>query len=249
MRQKIGGKMVHLRLPDGMTTAEAMVAMGRDGRVAYACANEMLSDFGDPVYPPDLDARLWGLNNTGQDEGTPDADIDAPEAWAITTGKGVEEHGPVIAVIDTGIDTSHPDLRANIWTNTGEIPGDGIDNDGNGIIDDVHGYNAIDGSGNPFDDNRHGTHCAGTIAADGTNGEGVVGVNHKAQLMAVKFLSGQGSGTTADAVKGLLYADRMGARITSNSWGGGGFNEALRDTLEASHALHIFAAGNSNNDN
>src|SRR5690606_21235490 len=185
--------------------------------------------------PNDLHERLYGM-----------AKIQAPQAWETTTGSRT---GPVVAVIDGGIDYNHPDLTNNMWTNPGEIPGDGLDNDGNGVVDDVHGYNAINGSGHPADDNNHGTHCAGTIGAEGNNGVGVVGVNHQARMMAVKFLGSNGSGTTADAVKGVLYASRMGARITSNSWGGGGYNQALKDALASSPALHIFAAGNANSNN
>lgn len=247
--QKFGGDLLQIQLPAGMTTAEAMAAMGKDKRVAYACSNDVLKSFGPsaaPVVPNDLDPQLWGLNNTGQDRGKADADIDAPEAWAISTGS---RSGPVVTVIDTGVDYTHPDLKNNAWVNKGEIPGNNRDDDGNGVVDDVHGYNAINDSGDPMDDNAHGTHCAGSIGGEGDNGQGVVGVNWNAQIMGAKFLSGSGSGTTADAVKATLYATKMGARITSNSWGGGGFNQALYDALKASPALHIFAAGNESNDN
>ncbi len=246
--KSVGGELVHLKLQPGMTAAQAIALMAKDERVAYAVTNDILHSYGDatPVVPNDLDPKLWGLNNTGQGGGTADADIDAPEAWAISTGS---RSGPVIAVIDTGVDYNHPDLKNNIWTNSKEIPGDGIDNDGNGVIDDVHGYNAITNSGNPMDDHYHGTHCAGTIGGEGNNGAGVVGVNWQAQIMPVKFLSGSGSGTLADAIKALVYAGNNGARITSNSWGGGGFNQALLDTLKSSPCLNIFAAGNESNNN
>jgi len=249
MVASVGGEMLQLKLPEGVSTAEGIAALRQDSRVAYAVTNDILHRVGEPVVPDDLDPRLWGLNNTGQDNGTLDADIDAPEAWAVTTGKNQGQGGPLIAVIDTGVDYNHPDLKANMWTNPGEVPGDGIDNDGNGVIDDLHGYNATNDSGDPMDDNDHGTHCAGTIGGHGNNAEGVAGVQWNANMMGVKFLTAGGSGNLADAVKGILYAERMGARITSNSWGGGGYNEALRDALANSHALHIFAAGNNGNDN
>ncbi|MCE7874976.1 hypothetical protein DYH09_32065, partial [bacterium CPR1] len=253
------GQLLRLGLPEGMSTEQAMQAMQGDSRVSYAVANEILRLDDEPAPPPapepptpepgvpnDLDSRLWGLKNTGQDGGTAGADINALAAWQVTTGSA---RGPVIAVVDTGIKYDHPDLANNIWTNPGEIAGDGIDNDGNGVIDDVHGYNAITDSGNPMDDQGHGTHCAGTIAAEGNNGQGVVGVNWSAQVMAVKFLDQNGSGKLSDAVKAVNYATRMGARITSNSWGGGGANQALKDALQASDALHIFAAGNAGGNN
>ncbi|MBI3925723.1 MAG: S8 family serine peptidase [Armatimonadetes bacterium] len=245
---EFGGELLHLQLPDQMTTAEGIAILEKDERVAYACSNDVLEANGSaqPVVPNDLDTRLWGLNNTGQNGGTAGADIDAPEAWAVTTGSRT---GPVICVIDTGIDYNHPDLRNNVWTNPGEIPGDGIDNDGNGVVDDVHGFNAINDSGNPLDDHNHGTHVSGTIAAEGNNGAGVVGVNWQGRIMGAKFLSASGSGSTAGAIKSVLYATANGARITSNSWGGGGYNQALYDALKASPALHIFAAGNESNNN
>jgi len=264
MTNDFAGELIHLKLPPTMSTAQAMAAMAKDGRVSYACSNDVLKLI-EPVpgvepqekgtsepqpdqkTPDDLHNKLWGLNNTGQTGGTSDVDIDAPEAWTLTTGQ--REGGPIICVIDTGIDYNHPDLKANLWTNKGEIPGDGIDNDGNGTIDDVHGFNGINDSGNPLDDHNHGSHCFGTIAGVGNNGTGVVGVNWEAQVMGAKFLAANGSGSTAGAIKSILYASRNDARITSNSWGGGGFNQALYDALKASPALHICAAGNESNNN
>ncbi len=250
MAQAFGGQLVRVSMPAGVNTAQGIAVLSKDVRVHYAASNDLLEAYGDEgstLIPNDLDPRLWGLNNTGQDNGTPNADINAPEAWTLTTGK--RDGGPVICVIDTGLNYNHNDLKNNVWTNPGEIPGDGIDNDGNGVVDDVHGFNAINGSGNPLDDHSHGSHCMGTIAAEGNNGLGVVGINWQARVMGAKFLSGQGSGTTADAIKAVLYASKMGARITSNSWGGGAYNQALYDALKASPALHIFAAGNSSSDN
>ncbi len=235
MAQEFGGDLVHLKLPDGMTTAQAIAAMEKDPEVAYACSNDVLKATEQKV-PNDLDNRLWGMRN-----------IEGPDAWAISTGK--RDGGPIVCVIDTGVDYNHPDLKNNMWTNPGEIPGNGIDDDGNGVVDDVHGINAFANTGDPLDDHSHGSHCAGTIAGEGNNGLGVVGVNWEGRVMAAKFLSGSGSGSTAGAIKAVMYASQMGARITSNSWGGGGFNQALYDSLKASPALHIFAAGNESNDN
>lgn len=251
------GEVLRLQLPDGLSTKEALAKLADDPRVEYAVPNELtyLDEVeSSPVdgsgqeldappngrKPDDLDSKLWGLHNRGQNGGTEDADIDAPEAWATTTGS----ENVLIAVIDTGVDYNHPDLKANMWTNPGEIPGDGIDNDGNGVIDDVHGYNAFADTGNPMDAHSHGTHCAGTIAAKGNNGLGITGVAWDAKIMAVKIFDDSGR-TSSDAIlRGILYASKNGARITSNSWGGGGANQLIKDAFESSPAFHVMAAGN-----
>ena len=185
-------------------------------------------------------------HNEGQSDGTVDADIDAPEAWDATVGRG----NTIVAVIDTGVDYSHPDLQANMWVNADEIPADGLDNDGNGLVDDVHGYDFANHDGDPMDDNNHGTHVAGTIAAVGNNGIGVTGINWHAQIMALKFLNAQGSGDTDDAIEALNYAVANGATVSNNSWGfSGGFSQALYDAIRAARdANHVFvaAAGNGN---
>ncbi|MEW6282881.1 MAG: S8 family peptidase, partial [Candidatus Eremiobacterota bacterium] len=258
--QDFGGELLRLNLPQNMSTAEAITLMSKDPRVAYAVPNHVYTLPEDAAAtesaspspsgtnaPNDLDPKLWGLNNTGQDGGTAGADINAPEAWTVSTGK--RDGGPLIAVVDTGADYNHPDLKNNIWTNPGEIPGNGIDDDGNGVVDDVHGYNAYANTGDPMDGHSHGTHVSGTIAAEGNNGQGVVGVNWEARIMPVKIFSDSGR-TTADAIiRGLLYATRMGARVTSNSWGGGAANEAIKDAFRQSPALHIVAAGNDGKNN
>ena len=191
--------------------------------------------------------QLWGLNNTGQTGGTPDADIDAPEAWDIQTGNNV-----VVAVIDTGVDYNHPDLNDNMWTNPGEIPGNGMDDDGNGFVDDYYGYDFINEDSDPFDDYFHGTHVAGTIAAEGNNDTGVTGVNWNAQIMALKFLDSGGFGNYFDAIEAIEYATLMGVPITNNSWRGYDFAEALYDAIAAAGnagQLFVAAAGNESNDN
>ena len=178
-------------------------------------------------------------------------DIDAPEAWEISTG--ADGPGIVVAVIDTGIDYTHPDLRDQMWVNPGEIPGNGIDDDGNGVIDDVHGADFANEDGDPLDDQKHGTHCSGTIAGVGDNGLGVAGVAWRGvRLMALKFLRASGSGRASDALRALNYAVAHGARIASNSWGGGASNSALRAAIERAEAagvLFVAAAGNSGSNN
>ena len=220
-----------------------------------------LFDYVEPDYIIKLDsvstklpndpslASEWALNNTGQLDsdgfaGVPDADIDAPEAWATQTGNP----NFVIGVIDTGVDITHPDLVNNIYTNPGEVAGNAVDDDHNGYIDDVHGWNFVANNNTPIDGNGHGTHVSGTIAAEGNNGIGVTGVAWNAKIMPLKFLSDAGSGYTSDAVLAINYATMMGVKITNNSWGGGGFSQSLMDAISAANVkgdLFIAAAGNS----
>lgn len=188
--------------------------------------------------------NLWGMQNTGQSGGTPGADIDAPLAWDITHDATL-----VVGVIDTGIDYNHQDLKNNMWTNIPEANGSaGVDDDGNGFVDDIYGYDFVGNDGDPFDDYGHGTHVAGTIGAVGNNTVGVVGVNWNAKIAAIKFLGSGGFGTTEGAVKAVQYANLMGFPITNNSWGGGGYSQALYDAISAASGngfLFIAAAGNS----
>lgn len=232
-------EIVHLKLDSDSPEAmrEALQRLAQDPNVAYAATNDVLTSMetsAAPIIPNDLSPEQYGPHN-----------IDAPLAWGDRSGN--RSQAPLIAVIDSGIDYNHPDLAANIWTNPKEIPGNGIDDDGNGVIDDVHGFNAARKTGDPLDDGSHGTHVAGTVGAVGNNGQGVVGVAWQANLMGVKFLE-KGFGDTADAIAGIIYADSQGARVTQNSWGGSVYNQALMDTLAASPALHICAAGNSAQD-
>ena len=197
----------------------------------------------DPSY-----SSLWGMNNAQ------DADIDAPEAWDVGTGSRTV----VVGIIDTGINYTHPDLINNIWTNPGEIAGNGIDDDGNGYIDDIHGIDVVNGDTDPMDDNSHGSHCAGTIGAEGNNGEGVVGVNWVVSIAGCKFLSDAGSGGTAGAVECVNYFNDLKTNygvnivVTNNSWGGGGYSSILEDAIAEGAAADIIfaaAAGNSSDDN
>ena len=159
-----------------------------------------------------------------------------------------------MGLIDTGVDYTHPDLAANIWTNPGEVPDDGLDNDGNGYVDDFYGWDFANGDNDPFDDNGHGTHVAGTLAAVGSNGIGVTGVSWNTKIMPLKFLDATGVGTTAGAVAALSYATAMcqrgvNIRMTNNSWGGGAYSQALADAIEASaqcNMLFIASVGNTN---
>lgn len=224
----------------------------KTGVVEYAEPDYMLHINAMPNDPRFIEQ--WALDNTGQNGGTVDADIDALEAWGIITGGS----DIVVGVIDTGVVYDHEDLATNMWVNSEEIPGNGIDDDGNGYIDDIYGIDAFNNDSDPYDDNFHGTHVSGTIGALGGNGIGVTGVNWNVKIMALKFLSSDGWGWTSDAIECLEYAIKMktlygvNLKLTSNSWGGGGYSQALYDAIAASGnagMLFIAAAGNSFNDN
>jgi subtilisin family serine protease len=191
----------------------------------------------------------WGLRNTGQSGGSRGGDIAAVSAWDVTTGS----RSVVVAVIDSGFDYTHPDLAANAWRNPGEVPGDGLDNDGNGFVDDVHGWDFANDDADPMDDDGHGTHVAGTIGAVGDNGVGVTGVSWQVSIMGLKFLDAEGSGSISDAIAAISYATRMrrefGVNVvaTNNSWGGADRSLALRAAIAeggAAGILFVTAAGN-----
>jgi subtilisin family serine protease len=188
----------------------------------------------DPRY-----SEQWGYSK-----------IKAPQAWDRKTDSG----NVIVAVIDTGVDYLHPEIAANMWKNPGETPDNGIDDDGNGVVDDVFGANFSTDTttGDPMDDNRHGTHVAGTIGAVSDNNLGVAGINWGTRIMALKFLAANGSGTTAGAIRAIEYGIGMKANIMNNSWGGGGFSRALEDAIKAANQAGILfaaAAGNSGADN
>ncbi|MEW6583905.1 MAG: S8 family serine peptidase, partial [Actinomycetota bacterium] len=185
-----------------------------------------------PLFP-----QQWGMSRIG-----------APQAWDTADGTPV-----VVAVVDTGVDVSHPDLAAATWTNPGEVPGNGVDDDGNGYVDDVRGWDVRNGDATVYDDpssDAHGTHVAGIVAAVRGNGTGVAGVA-AARIMPVKFISG-GTGSISDAVTALRYARDNGARIVNASFGSSGYSTALCDAvadITASGVLVVSAAGNSAVDN
>ncbi|OGQ15791.1 MAG: hypothetical protein A3B70_04360 [Deltaproteobacteria bacterium RIFCSPHIGHO2_02_FULL_40_11] len=207
------------------------------------------------TFPNDpLFSDLWGLRNTGQkdangNEGFQGADINMVEAWKSSVGN----KNIIVGIVDTGVDYTHEDLKENIWTNTAEIPGNEIDDDQNGYVDDIHGWDAYNDDGDPMDDHNHGTHVSGTIAGVGNNAKGVIGVAPNVSLMGAKFLSANGSGQLSDAVEAIDYAVLMGAKVLNNSWGGGGYSQTLYDAIENAHkkgVIFVAAAGNStlNND-
>ena len=193
----------------------------------------------DPIF-----GQQWGLRNSGQAGGVVGADIEATQAWDVQTGSP----DVVVAIIDTGVDYTHPDLAPNIWTNPNEIPNNGIDDDQNGLVDDVHGFDYLNFDADPMDDNGHGTHVAGTVAAVGNNGIGVAGVAWNARIMPLKFLGPDGTGPISGAVACVEYAVSMGAQVLNNSWGGIGYSNMLRLAIEDANdagVLFVAAAGNS----
>jgi subtilisin family serine protease len=230
------GLLERIDLAPDADLAAALATLNADPRVAYAQPSwiyHALNIPDDPSFP-----SQWNLDQTN------DADIDAPEAWDTAT----DASAAIVAVIDTGVQYDHPDLAANIWVNPNEIAGNNLDDDNNGWVDDVHGIDIVNGDGDPMDDMFHGTHCAGIIGAVGNNTTGVVGTCWTARIMAVKFLDSGGSGDTADAVTALQYAVANGARISSNSWGGYGFDQALYDAISAAgDAGMLFCAAAGNN--
>ncbi len=230
---------------------DIIMILSEDPNVNYAEPNyqwKAIEIPNNPQFP-----ELWGLNNDGQlgcsydgkENGFEDADIDAPQAWDIFKGSD----DVVVAVIDSGIDYNHENLRGNMWVNEGEIPGDGIDNDNNGHIDDIHGYDFGDDDGDPMDTLDHGTHCAGTIGATGDSGVGACGVNHTVRIMACKFMPDDSMfGNTAAAIKGILYAVDNGADILNNSWGGGGYNKSLYEAIAYANDRNVLFVAAAHND-
>ncbi|MHC4641510.1 MAG: S8 family serine peptidase [Planctomycetota bacterium] len=204
----------------------------------------------DPLYP-----LQWSLNNTGQmypesgnyntPPGIPDCDIDAPEAWDIYTGSSET----IVAVVDSGVDYRHRDLDDNMWVNIEEIAGNGVDDDNNGYVDDIYGYDFRNNDSDPCDDRGHGTHCAGTIAAEGDNGMDIAGVCLNARIMALKFLGSGGTGSTSDAVIAFYYAVENGADVISNSWGGGSYSYSLEQAIDYAHSQGVIMVASAGNDN
>ncbi|MCU7938827.1 MAG: S8 family serine peptidase [gamma proteobacterium symbiont of Bathyaustriella thionipta] len=231
----------HIQLSRGKNVARTIESLSQQPFVEYAEPNYVRhANTNDTFYN-----YQWGLNNTGQDIlgviGTNNADIAAEAAWTMSTGNP----DFVIAVIDSGVEYTHEDLAANIWLNSGEIPDNGVDDDDNGYIDDIYGWDFFSNDNDPMD-KFHGTHVAGTICAEANNGIGVSGVAWQCKIMALRFIGPDG-GFTDDAIAALNYAVDMGVKLSNNSWGGGGYSQSLYDAIEnAGMNGHLFVAAAGN---
>ena len=233
--------LFHLKVPATIGTDIAISNLIRNPNVQYAVRNDIYYIDQDQVFPDDPRfKRQWALHNAK------DADIDAPEAWNFSTGSPQI----IVAVFDTGVDYNHEDLATNIWTNPRETPGDGVDDDGNGYVDDVYGYDFVNEDGDPMDDQGHGTACAGIIGGVGNNGLGITGINWTVRIMCVKIHNKSGISTAQAVIDGIDYAIVNGAHITSNSYGNRGdkANEAVRDAIFKAHNAGILCVFSSGND-
>jgi subtilisin family serine protease len=222
-----------VRLQPGDSVQAAAEALGRDDDVLYAEPNYLFRTSvmpNDPGFGP-----AWGLSK-----------VSAPAAWDVTVGSGAV----TVAVVDTGVAAAHPDLAPNIWANPGETA-NGADDDGNGKVDDLHGWNLVGDNANPDDDNGHGTHVAGTIGARGNDGYGVPGVAWNVKLMSLKAADSRGALTSTRIADAFSYACGEGARIVNGSFGGPNFSSTVKAAIDACPTtLFVFAAGNDgvNND-
>ena len=236
-------------VPTADTVPDAAAALAANPLVRHAEQDSVVYALGTAPNDPDF-TKLYALNNTGQTvngvNGTADADMDVLEAWDATYGSA----SVIVAVIDTGVDWTHPDLADNIAINSGEIPGNGIDDDNNGFIDDVRGWDFYANDNNPMDEHYHGTHVAGTIAARRDNAVGVAGVAPQVKILPLRFLGADGSGSDSDAIEAIAYANLRGIRLTNNSWGGGVGSQSVQAVIEAGASVpnggsvFLAAAGN-----
>lgn len=226
--------------------------------------------YSDSQWPLKNNGYYYHVNNSNTSiiSSTQDIDLNIPKAWSIYSSKNMKEKEVVIAILDTGVDINHPDLVGRIWINQGEIPGDGIDNDNNGYIDDMVGWDFYNNDetvchyqynssknmdlASPKDNDDHGTHIAGIIAANANNKIGIAGVasNINVKIMSLKIHGGaNGKGTVANAIKAIKYATMMGADICNMSWGSTSYSAALETAMQESTMLFVTAAGNSGTNN
>ena len=242
------GDIQLLKLPKGRNVQQALAEYQASGLVEFAELDYLVEPALAPDDPNFQDGSLWHLQNNGQAGGVIGADIHAPEGWeTLHSASNI-----IVAIVDSGVRYTHQDLAANMWVNPGEIPGNGIDDDGNGFVDDVHGINASAHTGNPIDLEGHGTQVAGLVGAVGNNSLGIVGVAWKVQLMACRYSDDTGMGTISDVVECINYARSQGAHIINGSFIIGMYSATLYAAIASCRAqgiLFVAAAGNSGRDN
>ena len=197
--------------------------------------------------PNDWNADLWGLENEGERGGARDADVGAFAAWEIARGKE-----QVVAVIDTGLDVDNPDFDGALWINTNEIPDNGVDDDENGYVDDIYGWDFVQNDPVPDDVDGHGTHVAGTVGARADDATGVPGLAYESRLMILKFIEGERGGHSSNGAAAIRYAVDNGADIVNLSWGSAGYSWSIRSAIayaNSKEVLVVAAAGNEGTDN
>jgi subtilisin family serine protease len=229
-----GGRLVVVRPRSGRATDALRKRLARRSEVAYA-----EPDFFQFASAKTPDDPFYGLQYALVDS-PDDHDIDAPDAWGTRSGCAK------VAILDTGIDTDHPDLKSNVYKSE-DKPNNGKDDDKNGYVDDTYGYNTIKGKGSGEDDNGHGTHVSGIVGGRGNNDVGVSGTCWSTKLLAVKFMNANGKGTTSDAIEGIDYAVKQGFKIVNCSFGSSSKSSSLHDAVDYAQdhsTLLVVAAGN-----
>jgi len=242
--------MLRVRLPADLSVQQALEKLQAEDDVEMAEPNYIRTL---ALIPSNTDfPQLWAFSNTGQAvngiTGTPGADISMPAAWDSDTGS----RNVVVAVIDTGVYYTHPDLAANMWSNPGESCTGGVDADHNGYVADCRGWDFVDNDNDPMDFNGHGTHVAGIIGAAGSDHAGTVGVNWSVQIMPLRVLDSMGYGTVADVIAAVQYATNMGAEVINASFGGEDPSALESGAIQAfisGGGIFVAAAGNSGGNN
>jgi hypothetical protein len=247
-RLKINEPLFLIRLEGATSVRKVIKVLVNQSEIEFAEPNYLVHLENDPLLN-----KNWNLKNSGQksdsgQQGTAGADIEIEPVWQ---NNFFGMPSTIVALIDTGVDWYHEDLQSNIYANigeSGEWADNGIDDDKNGYIDDIHGWNFVNNNNQSQDDNRHGTHCAGIIGARGNNEIGIAGINWYTRILPIKFINRDGEGAISDAIEGMNYATQMGAQIFNSSWGNQEYSKALRQAIERADnagVLFVAAAGNS----
>ncbi|HEX2853553.1 MAG TPA: PQQ-binding-like beta-propeller repeat protein [Opitutaceae bacterium] len=244
---RLGGLRV-IENSTGEDVDRAIARLRATGRYEFVEPDYVVRALASPSDPAYTDGTLWAFLNTGQNGGLAGADIRAPEAWDLQTSAA----NIVVAVIDSGLRVTHQELTGNLWVNTGEIAGNGIDDDADGYIDNVHGINAINRTGNPADEGDHGTGVASVIGAVPNNGVGLAGVAWNVQLMGLRFIDATGNGFLSDELRCINFAVARRVHVINASFGGSNYSQAAYDALRQARDAGIIvvcAAGNDTENN